>query len=228
MTTTPPLATAAIADAWIRLGIPPQVASFGIVPLTPGPPVTGPALPVTHLGSVDVFLEVIDGADAGSILVIDNGGRRDEACLGDLIALEAQRAGIAAIVAWGCHRDSAQLARIGLPVFSLGACALGPTRIPPAAPAMRSATITGITVHPGDIVVADDDGVAFVPADDFERVAAVAASITEVEQRQAEAMAAGHSLRDQIDFRSYLQRRAEDPAYSLREHLQSTGGAIEP
>ncbi|HUW78476.1 MAG TPA: RraA family protein [Candidatus Nanopelagicaceae bacterium] len=223
----PQLATAAIADACIRLGITPKTGPFDLKPVIPGVPVMGPALPVTHLGSVDVFLEVIDGADPGSVLVIDNGGRLDEACIGDLVALEAKLAKIAAIVVWGCHRDTAQLRDIGLPIFSLGARLQGPIRVPPPGTPMRVAVIDGVMVRPGDIVIADDDGVIFVPLADFEKVSETASTIMSTEQRQATEMVNGRNLREQIGFGAYLEHRAKNPGYSLRDHLKAKGGAIE-
>jgi 4-hydroxy-4-methyl-2-oxoglutarate aldolase len=51
-------------------------------------------LPVRHYGSVDIFLEAIGAAEPGDILVIDNGGRMDEACIGDLAVLEVQAFGL--------------------------------------------------------------------------------------------------------------------------------------
>jgi regulator of RNase E activity RraA len=42
----------------------------------------------------------------GDVLVVDNGGRLDEACVGDLVALEAKHAGVAGIAIWGLHRDT--------------------------------------------------------------------------------------------------------------------------
>src|SRR2546430_12395803 len=44
----------------------------------------------TLFRSVDIFLEALEKASTGEILVVDNAGRRDEACVGDLIALETK------------------------------------------------------------------------------------------------------------------------------------------
>ena len=50
-----------------------------------------------------------------TVLVIDNAGRRDEACVGDLTALEVRLAGLAGMLVWGCHRDGPEIAAIDLP-----------------------------------------------------------------------------------------------------------------
>ncbi|HZM21166.1 MAG TPA: hypothetical protein VFC02_05450 [Anaerolineales bacterium] len=50
----------------------------------------GRVLPARHYGSVDIFLETMGNSQPGDILVIDNGGRLDEGCIGDLTTLEAK------------------------------------------------------------------------------------------------------------------------------------------
>ena len=221
------LPTAAVADASLRLGLPVRSAPASLRALLPDRPFSGPARPITHLGSVDVFLEVIDDAPPGSVLVVDNGGRTDEACVGDLIALEAHSAGFAGIVIWGLHRDTAQLREIGLPVVSLGATSFGPRRVPPAGRPMRSAFLDGVAVSEDDFVIGDDDGVVFVAPARRDEVLELAAQIQRVEGAQAERMRTGVSLREQLDFAGYRARQAVDPTYSLRDHLAQTGGAIE-
>ena len=220
-------ATAAIADASLRLGLPVRSAPPALRPLLPGRTFSGPARPITHLGSVDVFLEVIDDAPPGSVLVIDNGGRTDEACVGDLVTLEAQSAGFAGIVIWGLHRDTAQLREIGLPVVSLGATPFGPRRVPPAGRPMRSAFLDAVAVSEDDLVIGDDDGVVFVAPERRDEVLELAAQLQQVEGAQAERMRGGVSLRAQLDFAGYRARQAQDASYSLRDHLAATGGAIE-
>ncbi|WP_210723976.1 RraA family protein [Leifsonia sp. PS1209] len=222
-----PLPTAAVADAAVRLGIRVSAAPAALLPLLPGTAFAGPAAPVTHLGSVDVLLEAIDDAPPGAVLVVDNGGRHDEACVGDLMLLEAREAGMRGAVIWGRHRDTAQLREIGLPVFSLGAYPFGPRRVPPAGRAMRSAYLDGVPVGAGDWIVADDDGVLVVGQDRREELVATAVRIQSVEGEQSQRMRAGASLRDQLDFAEYRRRQAADPELTLRRHLQETGGAIE-
>ena len=222
------LPTAAVADASIRLGRRIHQGPSDLRRLVAGPPVMGPARPVRHAGSVDVFFEALELATAGDVLVIDNGGRRDEGCIGDLSGLEIHDAGMAGVVVWGLHRDSRELAEIGLPVWSLGTCPVGPVAARERdADALERATVGAVVVELGDVVVADDDGVLFVPASEWPDVAAAAALIVEVERRQADLARGGRRLRDQYDFAAYLARRTADPSYTFRDHLRTRGAAIE-
>jgi regulator of RNase E activity RraA len=204
------------------------MAPAGIRPLLPGVCVAGRAVPVRHYGSVDVFLEACGQARAGNILVIDNGGRTDEGCIGDLTALECRAAGLAAMVIWGVHRDTAELMEIGFPVFSYGTCPSGPLRVDPREPeALVSARVGPHTVTNADMVFADDDGVLFVAADRAMEILQRAEAIQRTERHQAGLLAAGKNLRAQLQFDDYLRRRAQDPGYTFRAHLRRVGGAIE-
>ena len=227
MKSTQTLFTAAIADAAVRLGMPVRTGPAGLIPVFRGVPYSGLARPVTHLGSVDVLLETIDDAPTGSVLVVDNGGRHDEACVGDLIALEAKLAGMSGIVIWGRHRDTAQLRDIQLPVHSLGAFPFGPRRIPPAGRPMRSAYLDGAAVTEADHVFADDDGILFLGSERIDEILELAAMIQTTESAQAQRMEDGASLRSQLDFAEYRNRQASEPELTLRQHLLDRGNAIE-
>ncbi|MEV5973115.1 RraA family protein [Streptomyces sp. NPDC051921] len=223
------LSTPLIADACVRLGEPLRAAPAGIVPVLPGRRLAGRVLPVRHYGSVDVFLEAFTThAAVGDVLVIDNEGRRDEACVGDLAVLEAEAAGLAGLVVWGLHRDTPDLVEIGLPVFSYGARAPGPVRLDPRGPeALRTARFGEHVVGAADVVFADDDGVLFVAADRVAAVLDTAEGIFRTERSQARRIRAGDTLRDQTRFDEYLELRAQDPEYTFRRHLRRIGGAIE-
>lgn len=220
------LTTPVIADAVLRLGMTPRIAPSGIRGVSGVPRVSGRALPMRHAGSVDAFLEAITESTRGDVLVIDNQGRRDEGCIGDLTALEAQAAGIAGIVVWGCHRDTVELGAIGLPIFSYGSFPAGPRRLD-AQEKSAPVRFDTIPVTRNDVVFADSDGVLFIEVDRVSEVLSAAEVIFDRERRQAEAIRTGTSLRQQLRFSEYLEMRAKNPAYTLRKHLEAVGGAIE-
>ena len=179
-----------IADACVRLLGQVRLAPPGLRPLAPGATLAGPALFVKHYGSVDVFLEACERCRPGDVLVVDNDGRLDEGCLGDLSALETKAAGIAGVLIWGAHRDTADLLRIGLPLFSYGSCPAGPIRSEAdllAGPGARSAALQ---VEDGDWVFADADGAVFVAAARVEEVMRLARQIYDTEREQARLAAA--------------------------------------
>lgn len=222
------LSTPLIADAALRLKLPLRLAPSGISPVIPGTRLAGRALPVRHYGSVDVFLEAMKSAQPGDVLVIDNAARTDEACIGDLTALEAQASRLAGIVLWGMHRDTLELRQIALPIFSYGSCPAGPQRLDPRdSDALIAARFGDFNVTGEDVVFADDDGCIFAPQAILQELLRSARAIWQTERQQAQAIQSGTTLREQLRFDEYLSRRSNDPSYTLRQHLQKIGGAIE-
>ena len=222
------LSTPLIADACLRLSLPLRLVPPGLRPVVLGAKAAGRVAPVRHFGSVDVFLEAIDAASPGDVLVIDNGGRTDEGCIGDLTVLETRAGGLAGLVVWGFHRDTAELREIGFPVFSYGRSPSGPVRLDArSADALSAARFGEWTVGHGDAVFADDDGALFAPLDSVPAILETARGIFGRERRQAEKVEAGETLRAQFRFADYLDRRGREPDYTLRRHLREIGGAIE-
>jgi regulator of RNase E activity RraA len=222
------LTTAHLADACVRAAIPVRCAPALLQAVLPGSRIAGRVCPARHAGSVDIFLEAMGRAAPGDVLVVDNAGRLDESCVGDLIVQEAQAAGLAGIVIWGLHRDTAELREIGLPVFSLGAIPTGPQRQDQRdIQALESAVVGEWIVSWEDLVVGDDDGILFLPAARVEDILRLAETIRDTERRQAERIRQGISLRAQVGFDDYLAQRKLTPSLTFRQHLRAVGGAIE-
>jgi 4-hydroxy-4-methyl-2-oxoglutarate aldolase len=217
-----------IADACVQLSLPVRVGPPHFRCNFPGSKVSGPARPARHAGSTDVFLEAIAASKKGDVLVIDNGGRTDEGCIGDLVVGEAFMSGIAGTICWGTHRDTSAIHAIGARVWSLGTCPNGPlelrTRV---ATALEAANVGKVTVTMEDHVFADDDGVVVVATADVARIVETAKDIASREGAQAARLLKGELLRTQFDLDAYVAKRHADPSYTFRDHLKTFGGAIE-
>lgn len=227
MTDSEQPSTANLCDAALALGAAARL-HLGARALDPLWRAEGRACCVRHFGSVDIFLEAIDRARPGDVLVIDNGGRDDEGCIGDLVVLEAKLAELGGILLWGRHRDSAELRQIGLPVFSHGACSTGPVRLDPrTSDAFGSARIGDQSVFDGDWIVADEDGAVIFGNEVYAAVRQRALEIRGLETVQAKAMRSGSSLRDQLDVGDYVDAREKGSKLTFRQHLTARKAAIE-
>jgi 4-hydroxy-4-methyl-2-oxoglutarate aldolase len=217
-----------IADACVQLSLPVRVGPPGLRSTVPGARVAGPVCPARHAGSTDVFFEAIAAANAGDVLVIDNGGRLDEGCIGDLVVGEAHMSRLAGTLCWGAHRDTVAIRAMGAKVWSLGTCPNGPLELRQRPDdALTNARFGPVTAAAGDVVFADDDGVVFVAVANLAAVIDAARDIAVREGAQAARLLKGELLRSQLDLKGYLEKRRLDPAHTFRDHLKSFGGAIE-
>lgn len=134
-----------------------------------------PALAVKH------SVEMIDAARPGEVGVIVMEGSLDVAAIGGLMGTAAKSRGMAGMVLDGAVRDVKELRALGLPVFARA--------VSPATAVSRYASVAkqvpvecaGVTVSPGDIVVAGEDGVVIVPQD---RAAEVLERAREIDDRE--------------------------------------------
>jgi regulator of RNase E activity RraA len=210
-----------VADACLRLGIPVRCAPSSIRSIIPGTRIFGSVRPACHCGGVDVFLEALEHASASEVLVIDNGGRLDEACVGDLVALEVKMAGLTGVVIWGLHRDTPELREIGLPVFSMGSLPCRPQRADPRSrDSLQSARIGDYLVGTDDVVMGDEDGVLFLPLQRLNEIADCAVRIRDSEKIQSGNMRQGVSLRSHTKFSEFLSERSLDPSLTFQQHLR--------
>jgi len=109
------------------------------------------------------MLDAIDAAPPGSVyvMVLENG--LDYAGIGALMSTAMKVRGLTGAVVDGSVRDTPQLARIQFPVFSRGVAPSTTINHFRFAGANIPVTCAGARVNPGDIIVADEDGVAVVP-----------------------------------------------------------------
>ena len=134
-----------------------------------------PALAVKH------SVEMIDAASRGDVGVIVMEGSLDVAAIGGLMGTAAKARGMAGMVLDGAVRDIGELRALELPVYARAAS--------PATAVSRYASVAkqvpvecaGVTVSPGDIVVAGEDGVVIVPKD---RAADVLERAREIDDRE--------------------------------------------
>jgi regulator of RNase E activity RraA len=193
------LDSCAVSDALDTLRLP--GATTGIGPLWP---VTEPAVgrvrtvlagprqsdrPAQHIAAA-----AIEAADPGEVLVIANGGRVDVSSWGGILTLAALGRGLGGVVIDGACRDIAESEELGFPVFGRAVVPVSArgriVQLGMGAPV----EFAGVTVHPGDIVLADRNGVVFIPAAEADQVVTLAERIVAREVAMADAVRAGQPV----------------------------------
>jgi RraA family protein len=106
--------------------------------------------------------KALDVAKPGDIVVVDSRGSTMNAALGDLVSTKAKHRQLAGFVVDGLVRDLAGIVPLDLPVFARGTTAIGPLHRGPGE-INYPICCGGVVVNPGDIIVADVDGVVVVP-----------------------------------------------------------------
>ncbi|HEX3333120.1 MAG TPA: hypothetical protein VHS57_02190 [Acidimicrobiales bacterium] len=132
-------------------------------PAWPGARLAAPAYPVRCTPGDNLAVHVaVTTAPRGSALVVDVGQVADRGYWGEVLTTAAEAAGIAGLVLDGGVRDVGALAGHSFPVFSSAIALTGATKDKPGAVG-RPVRVGGVVVAVGDWVVADVDGVTFVP-----------------------------------------------------------------
>lgn len=202
--------TATLSDALDKLGIAGQC--LGIKPLDHGFRMAGRAFtlsyaPVGHpAGTVGDF---IDDVPAGSVVVIDNGGRQDATVWGDILTLCAHQRKLGGTVIDGACRDTHLALELGYPMYSRSySMRTGKDRVQLEATQVI-VNIGDARVCPGDIMRGDSDGVVVIPRAREDEVLATAEAIEEAEARIRDAVKSGKRLDEARREQQYhlLQRR---------------------
>ena len=140
--------------------------------------------------------DYIDEVPAGSVIVIDNQGCEDCTVWGDILTHAALKRGIAGVVVNGAVRDVKLMRELQFPLFSRSIyMRSGKNRVYKSAE-QCPIEINGVTIKPGDMIFADDNGVVAIPAHLLEEVVVKAMNIRLTEQKIIEAVHAGLTLAD--------------------------------
>lgn len=186
--------TCKIGDAMGRYGI----MHYEIKPISRGMRVVGSAVTVlTKPGDVLFLYKVTEVIHPGDIVVVDAGGLREFACMGEgFLGLMKDR-GLTGFVIDGSVRDSKGILELDIPVFCRGICisvngSSGPGAI------NVPIQCGGVTVRPGDIIVGDDDGVVVVPLENAKEIANAADAHLQGELSRLEMLKSGSKSIDEL------------------------------
>ena len=192
------LDAASLSDANKALRILPRE----LRPYSNGIRMVGRAVTVTASADLVPVLAGLQQCGAGDILVVD-AGTTEHAVLGELFATEAVRRGMAGIVVYGLCRDTATLAKLPIPIYSLGTTprAVGATRLPVTQEAIR---LGDVEVRPGEFLVGDDDGIVVLNDAELDAALQTAEAIQRREGAIRSAIQDGTSLFEQLNFAEHL------------------------
>jgi 4-hydroxy-4-methyl-2-oxoglutarate aldolase len=169
--------------------------AHGLRQIVDGGTAVGTALTV-RLADMDATAVhcAVDLLGPGHVLVVDMGGDRERASVGAVVAAIARQRGATGIVVDGMVTDRGDLERTGLSVHARGVSAMTTRVLGVEGDINLPVSIGGVVVHPGQVVVADADGVLFLDADEAAEVAERARDAQERERELLPRLLAGASL----------------------------------
>jgi regulator of RNase E activity RraA len=170
----------------------------GMQPVWRSPRVIGAALTVwCHAGDNLMLHKALSLAVPGDIVVMNTQGGGNSG-FGELLATSALKMGVRAVIVDGTVRDADGLQAMALPVYARGLCPNGCNK-DGAGEVGAIVACGGVAVRPGDVVIADRDGVTVVPLEDAEEVARLASDQIVREEKRLSEIGRGVLTRPEID-----------------------------
>jgi 4-hydroxy-4-methyl-2-oxoglutarate aldolase len=195
------LGVATVHEAAGRTGI----IDIPLTQVVAGSRVAGPArVALCAAGDNSMVHAVIAHAQRGDVLVLTSTEPGPIALVGELLATQAQRQGVAGILVDGAVRDLDELAAIGLPIWARFVRAQGATKGTVGRLDVRVA-IGGTEINPGDLVVMDCDGAVALPSAQVDGVLPLAVERAERERVMRERYAAGELSYDLNGLREIVE-----------------------
>ena len=164
-----------------------------VQPLLPTMRACGPAFTVDVRPGDNLMIHAAMAlAKPGDVLVIDGKGDLSSALMGEIMSQQCVALGVVGVVIDGAVRDSEAIRELGFPMYAAGLNPNGPTKSV-SGRLNHPISIGGVTVHPGDLVVGDADGVTVIERDKAasmlplaaEKVAAETKRIADIKSRKA-------------------------------------------
>jgi len=189
------MATTNLADALDKVGI--RGAVIGIKPMYDCPKILGRAvtIKITAAGMVKskyhLGVRAIDAASPGDIIIIDNRGDLNNNCWGEILSMGAKMKKISGVVVDGAARDIDACREFGFPVYARGTVPITARGRIMEESFNEVIRIGDVQVKPGDIVMADINGVVIIPVEKLDEVLEAAEEILQKEEAMVEELRKG-------------------------------------
>jgi regulator of RNase E activity RraA len=192
------LATTNLADALDKVGI--RGAVIGIRPMYDCPKIVGRAVtikvaaagmvkPKSHMG-----VNAIDAASAGDVIIIDNRGDLFNNCWGEILSMGAKMKGVSGVVVDGAARDIDACKEFEFPVYARGTVPITARGRIMEESVNTMVRIGDVQVRPGDIVMADINGVVIIAVEKLDEVLDAAEDILKREEAMIADLRKGISM----------------------------------
>lgn len=198
-----PFGSATIHEAQGRLG----ALSSSLKPIDRDMRVCGPAFTVESAPRDNIMLQLaIHYAQPGDVIIMSAGAYEEAGCFGDVLGNACFAKGIAGVITDTGVRDTQELIRLGLPVFSMSVCIKGTVK-ETLGQINGDIVIGGQVVRPGDVICGDADGLVVVKREDAAEVAKLSAAREEAEAGFIEAYKSGRTIIDVCNLDAVLKAK---------------------